>query len=323
MYKKLFFSVILAIALVFGMMLVGCGGGGGDSWYPVTDINQLDGDWKGSGSQRSVVDRQITLSPEIRASDPVMKFDIEMELSINAAAKTQSGRMKMDYTFSTGDKMTDDIMWAQLSEFADDPETLAMMLGLTSGYMMAELGPGYEQEAFRVDTSKRVFTQIVTFTNIPFTDEDLNDFQINESGNKIIMEDTVGEPPDQVSYRITLTRVGGGSGGGGGGSGGGATYTVWTRTLSYSEYSAGIFSGFLIDSGEYTSAELDLSNWNITSSFRDSSSRQSWTESQIKNYLVDNGFRNDLATERAKWLISKAHGFIADRTGSIVHVIIK
>jgi hypothetical protein len=312
------------MALVFGMTLVGCGGGGGgsDSWSPVTDINQLDGDWKGKSSQRNVMDRQIALSPEMRASDPVMKFDIEMELSINAAAKTQSGRMKTNYTFSLGDKMLDDMFWASFSEFGDDPEFIAMMLRETSGFMMAELGPGYEVEDFSVNTSKHVITQVVKFTDIPFTEDDLNDFQINQSGNKIIMEDTVGEYPNQVSYKITLTRVGGGSGGGGG-SGNDVKYTVWTRTLSYSEYSSGVFKNFTMDSGEYYRAGLDSSNWDILSDFRNSSSKQSMTETQIKNWLKGNGFSDNIATEQTTWLKSATHGFIASRSGSTVYVIIK
>jgi hypothetical protein len=46
MNKKLFFSAILVMVLVFGMTVLGCGDTEDDTWSKVTRFSQVNGTWK-------------------------------------------------------------------------------------------------------------------------------------------------------------------------------------------------------------------------------------------------------------------------------------
>lgn len=101
------------------------------------------------------------------------------------------------------------------------------------------------------------------------------------------------------------------------------TYTVWTGSAPYSLIQA---EGLTLDDGCYWYIEFTKSQWNeLYSDFiiEMDEYRHSWTKAQIKDYLIGRGFDNSEATKRSAWLITINHGFIIDREGSMVHMIIK
>lgn len=100
------------------------------------------------------------------------------------------------------------------------------------------------------------------------------------------------------------------------------TYTVWTGSAPYSI----IAEDLPLDDGYYLCNELTKSQWNeLYSDFHIEMDeyRHSWTKAQIKDYLIGRGFGNSEATKGSAWLITINHGFIIDREGSMVHMIIK
>ena len=102
--KNLLFGV-LVLALVFGTMVIGCGEG--DTWSPVTSMNQLNGTWKGSVTQ-SQTDSGITV-----------KATVEMEYIFTSSSSTVgtiSGSMKMTLAFSGS---TVDFAWVYISSLFD------------------------------------------------------------------------------------------------------------------------------------------------------------------------------------------------------------
>jgi len=98
------------------------------------------------------------------------------------------------------------------------------------------------------------------------------------------------------------------------------TYTVWTDTISYSEYLS-IF-GTLGD-GYYIRYEFTSVEWSQISQNLTSEGRHNWSESQIRNWFIGRGFGNSEANRETAWLLTINHGFIASRTGSLVYMILK
>ena len=100
------------------------------------------------------------------------------------------------------------------------------------------------------------------------------------------------------------------------------TYIVWTGSVPYSLIQAEA----ALDDGCYWYIEFTKSQWNeFYSDFviEMDEYRHSWTKAQIKDYLIGRGFDNSEATKRSTWLITINHGFIINREGSMVHMIIK
>lgn len=101
------------------------------------------------------------------------------------------------------------------------------------------------------------------------------------------------------------------------------TYIVWTDSAPYSLIQA---EGLTLDDGCYWYIEFTKSQWNeFYSDFiiEMYEYRHSWTKAQIKDYLIGRGFDNSEATKRSAWLTTINHGFIINREGSMVHMIIK
>ena len=101
------------------------------------------------------------------------------------------------------------------------------------------------------------------------------------------------------------------------------TYTIWTGSAPYSVVQA---EGLTLDDGYYWRCEVTKSQWNeLYSSFlvENDEDRHYWTKVQIKDYLIGRGFGNSEATKESAWLTTINHGFIIDREGSMVHMIIK
>ena len=98
------------------------------------------------------------------------------------------------------------------------------------------------------------------------------------------------------------------------------TYTVWTDVVSYSEYQS-VFG--TLNDGYYTRYQFTTSEWNAISPSLTSEGRFNWTEGQIRQWFIGRGFGNSEANQEAAWLMTISHGFIAERTGSIVNMILK
>ena len=97
-------------------------------------------------------------------------------------------------------------------------------------------------------------------------------------------------------------------------------YTVWTDTGSYTDFYNG--TQVSISDGYYIRAELtenDWKNWikNVTTG------KHRWSETEIKKWLIGNGFGETEATKESSWLVMTNHGFIVMRDGNLVYLILK
>ena len=98
------------------------------------------------------------------------------------------------------------------------------------------------------------------------------------------------------------------------------TYTVWTDVVTYSEYQS-LFG--TLSNGYYIRYQFTSAEWNAISPSLTSEDRFKWTESQIKKWFIGRGFGNYEANQETAWFITINHGFIAERTGSLVNMILK
>ena len=99
------------------------------------------------------------------------------------------------------------------------------------------------------------------------------------------------------------------------------TYTVWTDTITYSEFTSAFQA--TINDGYYVRLEITNSQWSQISPSLTNEGKYNWTENQIKNWFIGRGFGNSEANKETAWLMSINHGFIASRTGSLVYMILK
>jgi hypothetical protein len=100
-----------------------------------------------------------------------------------------------------------------------------------------------------------------------------------------------------------------------------ATYTVWTDSGTYSEFTSAFQT--TLNDGYYIHAEMSNSQFNQISASLTNEYKHVWTESQIYNWFIGRGFGNAEANQEKSWLITINHGFIASRSGSIVYMLIK
>ena len=101
------------------------------------------------------------------------------------------------------------------------------------------------------------------------------------------------------------------------------TYTVWTGSAPYSLIQS---EGLTLDDGCYWYIEFTKSQWNEYYNsivVEMDEYKHYWTKAQIKDYLIERGFDNSKATKESAWLTTINHGFIIDREGSMVHMILK
>jgi hypothetical protein len=99
------------------------------------------------------------------------------------------------------------------------------------------------------------------------------------------------------------------------------TYTVWTDVTTYTEFN-NAFQTTLND-GYYTRIELTDALWNQISPSLTNEGKHNWTEDQLYNYFIGRGFGQTEANQQKAWLLTIKHGFIASRTGSVVHLLLK
>jgi hypothetical protein len=100
------------------------------------------------------------------------------------------------------------------------------------------------------------------------------------------------------------------------------TYTVWTDTVTYSEFAAE-FPSITLNDGYYARWEFTSAQWSQIAPTLTSEGKHNWTESEINNYFIGRGFGNPEANQQTAWLMTIAHGFIASRTGSTVYMLLK
>jgi hypothetical protein len=177
MAKKNGFWAILAIALAAGTVLLGCPTEPEeekDTWSNITNLNQIDGTWKGSYSQTQNIKDFIgeeNWNDQIAALFGDMKVNTtaEITITIKATDKKQSTSIKATMTFSGGNITT---VWAMLKESLDYE-------GITTNDTDHSMSMTYEQSE-----------QSMTDDDIS---EMLNSLQINQKGTKIkIPSETMG-----------------------------------------------------------------------------------------------------------------------------------
>jgi hypothetical protein len=160
MNKKLFFSVILVMVLVFGMTVVGCDNdpsdGNNDTWSNVTSFSQVNGSWKAPSSYSFTV-QGFTYSAT--TNNYIITF--------NATAKTMSTSGSTTVTISGGDVAT---YWTQLKSGIE--------------YMG-------EWDGVTVTINDANHSYTLTYNNFSqtMTDSDLEEegIQINQNGSKLKM----------------------------------------------------------------------------------------------------------------------------------------
>ena len=175
MNKNFFFPVMLVMALVFGMVVVGCdndpsggsGGNGGDldTWSDVTSLSQVDGSWKAPPSYSGTA-QGMTFSAT--TNNYIITF--------NAAAKTMSASGSGTTTISGGNINNN---WPQLK--ADMEFVYAQQQGITITF----------------NDANHSYTLTYNNFSMAFTDEDIEDLsevglQINQNRSKLKMAEAIG-----------------------------------------------------------------------------------------------------------------------------------
>jgi hypothetical protein len=106
--RKIFYGM-LALALVFGMVLIACPNDTTDeTWSPVNSLEQLKGTWKGSHSETMGFADFLSsdIGPDMDPNmgemfkDLKVKIESEMTMTVDTARQTGAMIIKMTLTFS-------------------------------------------------------------------------------------------------------------------------------------------------------------------------------------------------------------------------------
>ena len=99
------------------------------------------------------------------------------------------------------------------------------------------------------------------------------------------------------------------------------TYAVWTSTATYSEFEE-VFG--TLEHGYFLKFEKSDKDWDEDfAPVLELASSQKLTETEIKNWFISRGFGPIESSRETTWIISVNHGFIANRNGTSVYMIIK
>jgi hypothetical protein len=156
MNKKLFFAVMLIIALVFGMTVLGCGGEEEDTWSKVTKLSQVNGTWKAP--------------PQATANFSGFKMTAKYNnytMTFNAAAETMTANGSSTITLSG--KGIDEF-WPYIKEV-----------------LMGEMEREMEGVTVTADDTKHSITTTYDNSSLSVTDEELAEagFLINQNKKKL------------------------------------------------------------------------------------------------------------------------------------------
>jgi hypothetical protein len=95
------------------------------------------------------------------------------------------------------------------------------------------------------------------------------------------------------------------------------TYTVWTYSISYSDYPG------TLDDRNYIQVELTNSEFSDFSKTLTAEHKHIWTENQIYNWFIGRDFISYEANQKTAWIITTNHGMLTSRSGNTVYSIIK
>jgi hypothetical protein len=159
MNKKLFFSAMPVMVLVFGMTVLGCGGEEEDTWSKVTKLSQVNGTWK-APSQVSASAQGIKITGKYN----------NYTITFNAAAETMTANGSSTTTLS-GEGIAE--YWPMIKE------------GLIEG--MGEM----EGVTVTADDTKHSITTTYNNYSMSVTDEEIAEagFQINQNKKKLKASD--------------------------------------------------------------------------------------------------------------------------------------
>jgi hypothetical protein len=196
MNKNFVFSVMMVMALVFGLTVIGCDNDttSKDTWSELTDFNQLNGTWKANYSQKNRPIKDVleeygmewNSSMQLALGDMKVTIKADVTLTINTDDMTREAFIKSTATFSGGNIK---VMWPFLKQ------------GLESSD---------EEEGVKITTIDKTHS-VITEYSYPageLTEEDIDEMlnsglQINQSGTKIkIPADTfVPGMPELIFYK--------------------------------------------------------------------------------------------------------------------------
>ncbi len=102
------------------------------------------------------------------------------------------------------------------------------------------------------------------------------------------------------------------------------TYTVWTDISTADDFQQAF--GTTLYDGKYITVEFSNSQFSqIMQNVGNAAAeyKHNWTEEELKKYFVGRGFDSNTASKTVAWLVTVNHGFVASRSGNIVHYILK
>jgi hypothetical protein len=183
MKKKLIFA--FGVLLVAGFAFVGCDNPAGeenDTWTNVTSLNQVNGTWKSFYSRQdmpikdAMEEQGETWTNEMQTMVGDMKVSVnaEITMTINAATKTLTGRMKIVQTYSGENINT---IWTLLS---------ASFQG---------------QDGVAIDNAKHSITINEDIPSQSIDESDIANVQINQNETKLkVPAGTMGENTPEMIY---------------------------------------------------------------------------------------------------------------------------
>ena len=98
-------------------------------------------------------------------------------------------------------------------------------------------------------------------------------------------------------------------------------YTIWLGQSTYTKFEE-IFNDTL-DDRYFMWIEFDVAQWNTISKNLTDSGKYMWTESQIREWLKNEGLSDAQETRQIERLTTYEHGCIAKRNGNTVDYLIK
>lgn len=101
-------------------------------------------------------------------------------------------------------------------------------------------------------------------------------------------------------------------------------YTIWRDETTYAQYQkVFVGEGYALKDGYTHWFEFDVATWKALSNRLGDNGKYIWTESQVKDWIKNNGLKDETVAKISEWLAKVEHGLIASRTGNNVNLLIK